>query len=153
MADPRSRKAAQAALMASADDTEAAFYEALQQGDIDRLMSLWSDDEEVACVHPGGPRLVGQVAIRAAFEALFAGGSGVQVTMATVRRVEGAGCEVHHVLEKVQAMTAEGLQTAYVLASNVFVRTSHGWRIVLHHASPGQQDDMQELIESSSVLH
>ena len=38
MNDPRSIKASQAALMVSADDTEASFYEALQQGDLDRVM-------------------------------------------------------------------------------------------------------------------
>ena len=27
-------------------------------------MAVWSDDEEVACVHPGGPRMVGNAAIR-----------------------------------------------------------------------------------------
>ena len=40
----------------SADEIEAAFYEALQKGDIDRLMACWSDDDEVVCVHPGGHR-------------------------------------------------------------------------------------------------
>ncbi|NCV64549.1 MAG: DUF4440 domain-containing protein, partial [Betaproteobacteria bacterium] len=35
----------------SADEIEAAFYQALQTGDIDRLMACWSDDEEVVCVH------------------------------------------------------------------------------------------------------
>jgi hypothetical protein len=67
--------------------------------------------------------------------------------------VEGPGCSVHHVLEKVQAMTDEGLQTAYVLATNVYMRTAQGWRMVAHHASPGQRDDMQEMIEAKSVLH
>jgi len=52
----------------SADEIEAAFYEALQKGDIDRLMACWSDDEEVVCVHPGGPRLVGLENIRQSFE-------------------------------------------------------------------------------------
>ena len=56
----------------SADDIEASFYEALQKGDIEQLMACWADEDEIVCVHPGGPRLVGAGAIRAAFEALFA---------------------------------------------------------------------------------
>ena len=110
MADARS-KGAQAVLMATAAETEAAFYEALQRGDVDGLMRLWSDDEEVACVHPNGPRLVGQGAIRAAFAAVLAAG-GVDIVPVHVRCVESPGCSVHHVLEKVQATTARGLQTA-----------------------------------------
>ena len=27
-------------------------------GDIDRLMGLWSDDDEICCIHPGGARLI-----------------------------------------------------------------------------------------------
>jgi len=151
MADARS-KGAQAVLMATAAETEAAFYDALQRGDVDRLMRLWSDDDEVACVHPNGPRLVGQGAIRAAFEAVLSAG-GVDIAPVHVRCVESPGCSVHHVLEKVQAATVQGLQTAYVLATNVYLRTPQGWLMVAHHASPGQPDEMQEMIEAGTVLH
>lgn len=152
MGDFRSRKVAQAALMASADDTEAAFYDAFQAGDIDRLMTLWSDDDEIACIHPGGPRLVGPAAIRASFEAVFASGT-VRVVPVQVRRIESASFAVHHVLEKVDADMPEGPRTAYVLASNVYVRAAQGWRMVLHHATPGQADELQEMVEAASVLH
>ena len=67
--------------------------------------------------------------------------------------METAVCAVHHVTEKVQMMSEQGLQTAYVIATNVFMRTAMGWRMVAHHASPGQRDDMQEMIEAKSVLH
>ena len=38
----------------SPDETEAMFYEALQKGDVDLLMSCWAEDDEIVCVHPGG---------------------------------------------------------------------------------------------------
>jgi len=49
---------------AAPDEIEQQFYEALQRGDIERLMAVWSDDEEISCVHPGGPRVVGAGAMR-----------------------------------------------------------------------------------------
>ena len=49
----------------SPDDIEAMFYEALQTGNIERLMACWADEDEVVCVHPGGQRLLGPAAIRA----------------------------------------------------------------------------------------
>ncbi|NBU89623.1 MAG: DUF4440 domain-containing protein, partial [Betaproteobacteria bacterium] len=51
--------------MSSPEDIEQQFYEALQQGDIERLMAVWADDDEIVCVHPGGPRVIGHAAIRA----------------------------------------------------------------------------------------
>ena len=60
---------------ASSDDIEHQFYEALQQGDVDKLMAIWSDDDDIACVHPGGPRVVGPRAIRASFDTIFANGA------------------------------------------------------------------------------
>ena len=53
------------ALMTTPDETEAQFYEALQRGDLDRVMAVWADDDDIACIHPSGPRLLGLHAIRA----------------------------------------------------------------------------------------
>jgi ketosteroid isomerase-like protein len=145
-------KAQTAALMASVDDVQAQFYDALQHGDIERLMAVWSDDDEVAIVHPGGPRVVGLGAIRASFEAIFASGP-IPVRPDSVRRVESAGCAVLHVLEKVDVVSDEGPQTAWVIATNVFLKTAQGWRLVLHHASPGSPRQMPEISEAPSVLH
>ncbi len=144
---------ARAALMASVDDVETQFYDALQRGDLELLMSIWSDDDDVACVHPGGPRVVGHGAVRASFDAIFANGA-IPVRAQQVRRVETAGCAVHHVLERVDIVTAEGAQTAWVLASNVYLKTAQGWRLVLHHASPGSPREAQEIVaDAPSTLH
>jgi uncharacterized protein (TIGR02246 family) len=145
-------KARTAAMLASVDDVEAQFYEALQAGDLERLMALWADDDEIACVHPGGPRVVGHGAIRASFDAIFANGV-IPVRLHQVRRVESAGASVHHVVERVDIATAEGPQTAWVLATNVYLKTAQGWRLVLHHASPGSPREAQELVDAPSTLH
>ena len=138
--------------LASPDDTEQQFYEALQRGDIERLMAVWSDDEEISCVHPGGPRVVGAAAIRSAFEAIFANGA-VNARPEKVRRLQTLSCSVHSVLEQVHIMTPQGPQTAWVVATNVYLKTTQGWRLVSHHASPGSPREMQEIIEAASTLH
>jgi ketosteroid isomerase-like protein len=151
MKDPRALKATQA-LMTSADETEASFYDAMRHGDVDKVMACWADDEEIACVSPGGPRTVGTVAVRAAFAATLATGP-VHITIEHVRRMESAVCAVHHVTEKVQVMSTEGLQTAFVIATNVYLRTPQGWRMVAHHASAGMPQDLPDISEPRSTLH
>ena len=138
--------------LASPDEIEQQFYEALQRGDIDRLMATWSDDEEISCVHPGGPRVVGAVAIRSAFESIFANGA-VNAQPEKVRRLHTHTCAVHSVLEHIQIMTGDGPQSAWVVATNVYVLGAQGWRLVSHHASPGSPREVQEIVETASVLH
>ena len=40
-----------------------AFYEALEQGDLDALTALWVDGDEAVCVHPGLPPIHGAKAV------------------------------------------------------------------------------------------
>ncbi len=126
-----------AALAGSPDDVEAQFYQALVRADIEQLMQLWADDDDIVCVHPGGPRVIGAGAIRASFEAIFANGS-IAVTTEQVHRMQFGSSAVHHLVECIQVPgPASEPQTAYVLATNCFVLTAQGWRLVAHHASPG----------------
>jgi ketosteroid isomerase-like protein len=135
-----------------ADETEAAFYEALQLGDIDKLMACWADEDDIVCVHPGGARSVGVLAIRSAFEALFAHGT-VRAQVEHVRRVETLGASIHSVLERVQVMTGKGPAQAYVIATNVYLKTPQGWRMVAHHASPGTVREQPLAGDAPAVLH
>ena len=141
-----------APLVGSADDIEAAFYDALQTADIDRLMACWADDDEIVCVHPGGPRVVGVGAIRTTFEAIFANGA-IRAWPEQVRKVDTMASVVHNLLERVEVLTASGPTHAYVLATNVYHKTAQGWRMVAHHASPGSEEQAQEINEVSQVLH
>lgn len=125
----------------SPDHIEAQFYEALQRGNIESLMAVWADDEEVVCVHPGGPRMIGPAAIRAGFEAIFANTS-VPVRPEQVHRLQWLGGALHHLVERIEVQTNEGPHTAWILATNVYVKTVQGWRLVAHHASPGNPHDM-----------
>ena len=141
------------AWLASADEAEAQFYEAMRAGDIERLMAVWSDDDEVVCVHPGGARVVGPAAIRASFEAIFNEGA-VPVEPEQVRRLLSGDCAVHHLAERVRVLTGEGPQVAWALSTNVYVRTAVGWRMVAHHASPGQLGGAPPTVgDTPSTLH
>lgn len=146
------RKPPAAALHASPDDVEAQFYEALQRGDIALLMAVWADDDEIVCVHPGGGRLVGAAQIRESFEAIFANG-GVPAQPEKIHRLQTLTSAVHHLVERIAVQGPEGEQQAWVLATNVYLKTAEGWRLVAHHASPADADDLPPAAEGPSTLH
>lgn len=139
-------------LMATPDEVEAQFYDALREGDLEKLMAVWSDDDEVVCVHPGGPRIVGPRAVRAAFEAMFATGR-IHAQPQQVRRVTLLDAAVHNLVERIVVRTDEGERTAFVVATNVYHKTAQGWRLVAHHASPGTGTEVPEITEAPAILH
>ncbi len=141
-----------AALLATPDDVEAQFYDALREGDLARAMAVWADDDEVVCVHPAGGRVFGPRAVRATFEAIFANGP-IPVHAEHVHRVQAMGTAVHSVLERIDAVTSEGPRTGWVTATNVYVKTAQGWRMVAHHASPGSADAPRPAGEAPATLH
>jgi len=147
---PRTKLQA-ANLEGNADDVEAAFYDALQNADIEKLMACWADEDEIVCIHPGGPRVVGAMAIRATFTAMFSNGA-IRAWPERVRKIDSVGSSVHNLLERVEVLTPQGPKNAWVIATNIYHRTAQGWRMVAHHASPGTPSDIQE-IDSPQVLH
>ncbi len=142
----------QLASAVSADDVEIAFYEALQSGDIDKLMNCWADEDDIVCVHPGGARLVGAPAIRAGFEALFANGT-VRAQPERIHRIKSMGVCLHSLIERVDILTPDGPAQAYVTATNVYVQTAQGWRMMAHHASPGMPAPAEPLAHPGVILH
>lgn len=115
----------------SAAEVEAAFYDALNRADVEALMALWADDDEIVCIHPGGPRLIGHAAIRDAWSAILEH-SGLHIEPVQLHETHNLMSSVHTVVEGVTAALGE---PAHIVATNVYVKTPRGWRIVLHHAS------------------
>jgi ketosteroid isomerase-like protein len=139
-------------LEGNADDVEAAFYQALQDGDIDKLMACWADEDDIVCIHPGGPRVIGAIAIRATFESMFSNGS-IRAWPQQARKTQAVASAVHNVLERVEVLGPDGPTQAWVIATNVYHKTAQGWRMVAHHASPGTESEIQEVSGAPPVLH
>jgi ketosteroid isomerase-like protein len=136
----------------SADEIETAFYEALQAGDLERLMACWANEEDIICVHPGGPRLIGAMAIRNSFEIMFSHGP-IRSFPERLHKLETITSAVHNLIERVEIYTADGAQIAFVTSTNVYMRTAQGWRMVAHHASPGTPPEIHSDIDTPTILH
>jgi ketosteroid isomerase-like protein len=118
-------------LNGSAADVEAAFYDALNRADVEALMLLWADDDEIFCIHPNGPRLRGHAAIQASWEAILEQG-GLQIRPTQLHESHNLMSAVHSVIE---GATSGSSEPAHLLATNVYMKTPHGWRMVMHHVS------------------
>ena len=128
MPRPRSK------LFPTPDDAENAFYDAFERGDIAAMMSVWAESDDIVCIHPSGPRLVGFEAVRESWMQIFAGGSQLRVRATEGRTFDGQGLAVHSVIELVAPPGGEQRPTS-VFATNVYVLGETGWRLAVHHAN------------------
>ncbi len=136
-------------IFASPQDAEAAFYEALENCDIEAMMSVWAEDEEVVCIHPGGPRLVGYTTIREAWQNVFANGTRLRVRLSQQTTVSTPFAMISTLLEHFASLDDQNL-SAPVAATNIYVRGALGWRMVAHHASPVPPSS---IAEAPRILH
>lgn len=125
-------------LFPTPDDAESAFYDAFERADLAAMMVVWTEGDEVVCVHPAGPRLTGFDAVRESWMQIFASGMKLSVRVTESCRLDGPSVAVRSVVESIAAAGAESAPQL-VNATNVYVLTDAGWRIAMHHASPPEQ--------------
>jgi ketosteroid isomerase-like protein len=143
---------AQKQFLATAEDAEHAFYDAIARADLESLMALWADDEEIVCVHPGAPRLHGHAAIRESWEMIFERGP-VHILPRNLHITQNMMSAVHSVIEEIKLAEETNFEEAHIIATNVYLKTPQGWRIVMHHASVAAGKVSDHHHADASVLH
>ncbi|MDO5103049.1 MAG: DUF3225 domain-containing protein [Lautropia sp.] len=126
----------------TASSAQETYYQALADGDVNTLLSVWVDDEAILCILPSGDRLMGPEAIRDMHAEIFAQGP-IRISYQELQSFETGTVSVHHVLEQFDIIHPHEGTTQYLAqATNVFLRTPAGWQLMLHHAShiPGELD-------------
>ncbi|MDH3682910.1 MAG: nuclear transport factor 2 family protein [Acidimicrobiia bacterium] len=110
----------------------AAFYEALEGGDLEGMVSVWSHTDDVQCAHPGRPPLRGWPDVLSSWQMIFASSGFPQVILTDefVTRRQGIAW-----VTCTENMLSRG-QTATAAALNVFELIDGRWRMVAHHAGP-----------------
>ena len=139
----------------TAQDAENAFYEALERADLEGMMAVWSEDEDIVCLHPAGQRLAGQAQVREVWRQMFASGQGLRIQIAQQVAVTGVMVAVHSVHEII-TVAGEPRPRPPVVATNVYLRTPAGWRMVAHHASAasgGPAPEPASAPGSPKILH
>jgi len=139
-------------LFASPEECEQAFYEALEGADLEAMSDLWLHDDEVCCTHPGAARIVGHGAVRASWAAILAGGPLAIRTMAR-HSFESPTLAVTSLIEELAVQQGGVRQLVHVLASNAFLKTPAGWKMVMHSGAPAPQGQIVEVAVSQGTVH
>lgn len=118
---------------ASAQDTEDAFYDALDECNAERMTAVWGDGPNIACLLPMHPLLFGEE-VRGLWAPMFAAGA-IDLQVRHLRWVELGDLAIHYVQEWVNPPPGQRAPPP-VYATNVFHRGPGGWHLVSHQNSP-----------------
>jgi len=115
-------------------------YAAFELADIDRMDAVWDSDDDVQCVHPGWPPLVGRTRVLRSWSVLMANTSYIQFFLTDVATAVHGDVAIvtcqENILTGIEDPAAGLGGGQRVATTNVFRRRDGGWRLWLHHASP-----------------
>ena len=106
----------------------AAFYTAFLSGAFDELAGLWADDNDISCIHPGWPVIIGRAAVIGSWRDILMSPSRPRITCREPYAIVSGDAGRVLCLELIPPMA--------LAASNHFRRIGGVWRMIHHQSSP-----------------
>lgn len=109
-------------------DANATFYAAFLRGDIATLERLWADTDDISCIHPGWPAIVGRLAVIDSWRNIISNPERPNIK-----------CRDPHAIvmeTTAHVVCIELIGATPLAASNHFRFIKKEWRLVHHQSTP-----------------
>jgi uncharacterized protein (TIGR02246 family) len=117
-------------------EAEDEFYDALEEGDLARLLSVWSDSEDICCLLPMYPLIQGRKGIEDVFTHLFSQGQGVELSVVHLSWIQTDDIAIHLVEETIQKVPPGENPPPPFYGTNIYRKEDRGWRLIVHQNAP-----------------
>ena len=117
-------------------DAEDAFYDALEEGDLNHLLSVWADTDDICCLLPMYPLIRGREGVADVFAHLFSRGHGVGLAVTHLAWIETGDIAIHQVEEVIQNPPGGNPPPPPFYGTNIFRKFDTGWRLLVHQNAP-----------------
>lgn len=105
-----------------------AFYVAFAGRDYEAMEDIWSQHDQVTCIHPGWRALIGYEAVMQSWRAILTNPDAPNIICrSSCARVLGSVAYV---------ICYETIDGSTLIATNVFVQEDRTWKLVHHQAGP-----------------
>jgi ketosteroid isomerase-like protein len=117
-------------------EAEDAFYDALEEGDLNQLLSVWSEADDICCLLPMYPMIQGRQDVTDVFTELFSQGHGVALAIAHLSWIQTDDVAIHQVEETIQNPPPDTPPPPPFYGTNIYRKDSTGWRLIVHQNAP-----------------
>jgi hypothetical protein len=112
------------------------FYDALSHLDQRGMEEIWLHEDWVVCVHPGWQMLRGWENVGESWRRILSGDIGYHIELDQVGVHMLGETALVTCVERIAVVSEERVDVSLATSTNLFIHTSSGWKITLHHASP-----------------
>ncbi len=116
-------------------DAEDAFYDAIEEKNLQAMLAVWDDSEETTCLLPMQPLAQGSEQLHHAWEPLLEGDFSLDIAVTHVRWLELGDIAIHYIQETAK-IAGQTQITPPVYATNIYRKQHDGWSMILHQNSP-----------------
>ena len=117
-------------------DAEDAFYDALDEANLERMLAVWAESDDVCCLLPMHPLIRGRQNVTDLFTHMFSQGSGVSLAIRHLDWIESDDMAIHMVEETLQGLPVDTPPQPPLYGTNIYRKEGDGWRLVIHTNAP-----------------
>lgn len=136
----------------TAEQAQAAFYEAFANADLKALMQIWLNGDEIVCIHPMSNAILGRSAIEESWAEILSVAPKLRIRIEMLCQQHAADVVTFIVLEHIHVKGEAGPRPPMV-ATNIFHKNGNDWGMVLHHASPAGPQHRQKPATDRGRMH
>jgi ketosteroid isomerase-like protein len=126
------------------------FYRAFESRDVTEMEKVWATGDNIQCGHPGWRILRGWNAVMESWRCIFEDTPTIRFNLTDVS-IEICGALAWVTLYENLTSSVEGQNvSATILTTNIFEKSSGGWRMIHHHGSAVMQPPPDE---GTPVVH
>jgi ketosteroid isomerase-like protein len=120
-------------------EAEDAFYDALEEGNLTQLLSVWADSDDICCLLPMYPLIQGRKGVEDVFSHLLSQGHGVELSINHLSWIQTADIAIHQVEQTVQNVPDGTPPPAPFYGTNIYRKDRRGWYLIVHQNAPTPQ--------------
>ena len=119
----------------------ASFYEALATGDFDLMQKVWSNTDNVTCIHPGWGSIFGRQSVMRSWETILQ--SPPQIACTEPRGVVSG--------DSAYVIAYENLGEGRLIATNLFRLENDEWKMIHHQAGVARPVTTQQRASHAAI--
>jgi len=112
------------------------YYKAFENFDLKLMSQIWSNTDDVICIHPGWDILIGWDNVREGWSKIFMDNAFLKFTIRNINTLIFNEIGIVSCIEEIFISAKDTISQTFIATTNLFKQTEEGLKLFYHHSSP-----------------